>query len=87
MAEFAREISRLEGKERETREKVSTLSAAPVRAGSAAARIIREWGRYTVDVKREEIAKSIEAVVIKPVGKGGAQNGEFRADLVEIVWK
>ncbi|MFE1576919.1 recombinase family protein [Streptomyces fradiae] len=87
LAEFAREISRLEGKERETGEKVSALSAAPVRAGSAAARTLREWGRYTVDVKREEIVKSIEAVVIKPAGKGGAQNGEFRADLVEIVWK
>ncbi|MYT30571.1 MULTISPECIES: recombinase family protein [unclassified Streptomyces] len=87
LAEFAREISRLEDKERETREKVSTLSAAPVRAGSAAARIVREWKDYTVDMKREEILKNIEAVVVKPAGKGGAQRGEFRADLLEIVWR
>lgn len=87
LAEFAREIRRLEEKERETKEKVSSLSATPVRAGSAAARIVREWDQYTVDMKREEMQRSIEAVVIKPAGKGGAQRGQFRSDLIEIVWK
>ncbi|MFD5113776.1 recombinase family protein [Streptomyces sp. NPDC058391] len=87
LAEFAREIRRLEEKEQATKEKVSTLTATPARAGSAAARIVREWDKYTTDMKRNEITKSIEAVVISPAGKGGAQNGVFRPELIEIVWK
>ncbi|MFD4258338.1 hypothetical protein ACFWR9_12080 [Streptomyces sp. NPDC058534] len=87
LAEFAREIRRLEEKERKTREKVATIVAAPRRAGSAAARIVREWETYTVEMKRREMTRRIEAVVIKPAGKGGAQRGAFRADLIEIVWK
>ncbi|MFI6682519.1 recombinase family protein [Streptomyces sp. NPDC050485] len=87
LAEFAREIRRLEDKEREIKEKVSSLSAAPVRAGSAAARIVREWKNYTVDMKREEMQKSIESIMVKPAGKGGAQRGAFRPELIEIVWK
>lgn len=63
------------------------LSEAPVRGGSAAARIVREWGSYTVDMKRQEILKSIESVVISGAGKGGAQRGVFRPELIEIVWK
>ncbi|MEV0446215.1 recombinase family protein [Streptomyces spectabilis] len=86
LGEFAREIRRLEEKERELKETVSQLSNTPVRASSAAARILREWGRYTVDMKRTEIMKSIEAVVVKPAGKGGNQQG-FRPELIEIVWK
>lgn len=66
---------------------MSSLSVSPVRAGNAAARVIREWSGYTVDMKREQIQKDIESVVIKPAGKGGAQRGVFRSDLVEIVWK
>ncbi len=87
LAEFAREIRRLEDKEKETKEKVSTLTASPVRAGSAAARIVREWKGYTVDMKRQEIQKSIESVVISGAGKGRAQQGVFRPELIEIVWK
>ncbi|MER6380803.1 recombinase family protein [Streptomyces sp. NPDC001127] len=87
LAEFAREISRLEDKEAELKEKVSTLAVSPVRAGSAAARIVREWKDYTVDMKRAEIRRSIEAVVISKAGKGGAQRGVFRSELIEIVWK
>lgn len=37
-------------------------------------------------MKREEIIRSIEAVVIKPVGKGGQQRA-FRAELIEIAWR
>ncbi|MET8739917.1 recombinase family protein [Streptomyces sp. NPDC004728] len=87
VSEFAREIRRLEDKESEAKEKVSMLSEAPVRGGSAAARIVREWGSYTVDMKRQEILKSIESVVISGAGKGGAQRGVFRPELIEIVWK
>ncbi|MFF3623081.1 recombinase family protein [Streptomyces sp. NPDC002467] len=87
LAEFVREIRRLEEKEQETKEKVSDLSAAPARAGSTAARVVREWGNYTIDMKREEIRKRVEAVVVQPVGKGGAQRGAFRPDLIEIIWK
>ncbi|WP_432162500.1 recombinase family protein [Streptomyces tendae] len=87
LAEFAREIRRLEEKEGRTREKVATLVSAPRRVGSAAARIVREWETYTVEMKRREMTRSIEAVVIKPAGKGGAQRGAFRPDLIEIVWK
>jgi hypothetical protein len=38
-------------------------------------------------MKREEIMRRIDAVVIKPAGKGGAQRGAFRPELIEIVWK
>ncbi|MEU1693408.1 hypothetical protein ABZ590_18500 [Streptomyces hirsutus] len=51
------------------------------------ARIVREWETYTVEMKRRELTRIIEAVVIKPAGKGGAQRGAFRADLLEIMWK
>ncbi|MFF0474160.1 recombinase family protein [Streptomyces sp. NPDC004284] len=87
LPEFAREIRRLEQKERETREKASRLSLTPARAGSAAARIVREWESYTVDMKRQEIQRSIESVVISGAGKGGAQRGMFRPELVKIVWR
>lgn len=87
LREFAREIRRLEDKERDTREKVSALSETVVRAGTAAARIVRDWENYTVDMRRQEIRRSIEAVVISGAGKGGAQRGLFRQDLLEIVWK
>ncbi|AVH58550.1 hypothetical protein C4B68_25405 [Streptomyces dengpaensis] len=87
LAEFAREIKRLEAKEELTRERVSALSTTPVRASSTAMRIVRDWGNYTVDMKRQEIERSIEAVVIKPAGKGGSQRGIFRPELIEIVWK
>lgn len=87
LGEFAREIRRLEDKERETKEKVSTLSETPARAGSAAGRIVREWEGYTVDMKRQEIMRSIESVMISGAGKGGAQRGVFRPELLEIVWK
>ncbi|MDT9689225.1 recombinase family protein [Streptomyces sp. P9(2023)] len=87
LAEFAREIRRLEEKERTTKETVSTLSATPARAGSAAARVVREWKSYSVDMKRQEIQRNIEAVVISGAGKGGAQQGVFRPELIEIVWK
>lgn len=87
LGEFAREIRRLEEKEGKIREKVSALPAAPERAGSAATRIVRDWKTYTVDMKRQEIVKSIEAVVISGAGKGGAQRGVFRPDLIEIVWR
>ena len=87
LAEFAREIRRLEEKEREIRESASGVSAMPVRPGAAAARIVREWDKYTVDIKREEIMRRVETVVINPAGKGGAQRGAFRPELIEIVWK
>lgn len=87
LSEFAREIRRLEDKEQELKEKVSTLSVTPIRASSAASRIVREWDTYTVDMKRAEITRSLEAVVISKAGKGGAQRGQFRPELLEIVWK
>ncbi|MFB8351689.1 recombinase family protein [Streptomyces niveus] len=87
LAEFAREIRRLEQQERGVKERVATLTPAAARAGYSAARIVREWDTYTVDMKRKEITKSIEAVVISGAGKGGAQNGVFRPELIEIVWK
>lgn len=87
LGEFAREIRRLEDKERETKEKVSTLSETPARAGSAAGRVVREWEGYTVDMKRQEIMRSIESVMISGAGKGGAQRGVFRPELLEIVWE
>ncbi|MFI6723641.1 recombinase family protein [Streptomyces sp. R-74717] len=87
LGEFAREIRRLEDKERDTKEKASALSGTPARAGSAAGRIVREWEGYTVDMKRQEIMRSIESVVISGAGKGGAQRGVFRPELLEIVWK
>ncbi|TDC23337.1 recombinase family protein [Streptomyces sp. 8K308] len=87
LAEFAREIRRLEDLERQHRERVGGGSAMPECAGLAAARVLREWETYTPDMKRQEIMRSVEAVMIKPAGKGGAQRGMFRPDLIEIVWK
>lgn len=87
LSEFAREIRRLEVKQQSLMETVSTLSIAPVRAGSAATRIVREWHSYTVDMKRAEIVRNIESVVVSKAGKGGAQRGLFRPELLEIVWK
>ncbi|CAM5532246.1 recombinase family protein [Streptomyces hirsutus] len=87
LAEFAREIRRLEEKEKHLRGTAAGLAAAPTRTGTAAARIVREWETYTVEMKRRELTRIIEAVVIKPAGKGGAQRGAFRADLLEIMWK
>ncbi|KKD03067.1 integrase/recombinase [Streptomyces sp. WM6386] len=87
LAEFAREMKRLEEKERRTREQAVVLTAAPERPASTVARILREWGSCSVDRKRQEIERAIDAVVIKPAGKGGAQRGRFRPELIEIVWK
>lgn len=87
LAEFAREMCRLEKAEKVTRETVPALATPSARPRSAAARIVREWNAYTVDMKRREMGRSIEAVVVAPAGKGGAQRGIFRPDLIEIVWK
>ncbi|MFJ8844407.1 recombinase family protein [Streptomyces cyaneofuscatus] len=87
LAEFAREIRRLENKEKEVEERLSALTAAPARTGSVAARIVREWPDYTMDMRRREIEKSVESVVISGAGKGGAQRGAFRPELIDIVWK
>ncbi|WP_258050063.1 zinc ribbon domain-containing protein [Streptomyces finlayi] len=87
LSEFAREVRRLEDKEQEVKELASLLSVTPARAGSVAARIVREWDSYTVDMRRAEIARSMEAVVISKAGKGGAQRGRFRPELLEIVWR
>ncbi|MFF3793306.1 hypothetical protein ACFYXW_25165 [Streptomyces sp. NPDC001981] len=66
------------------RVKVSTLSETPARAGSAAGRIVREWEGYTVDMKRQEIMRRIESVMISGAGKGGAQRGVFRPELLPL---
>ncbi|MFE4052369.1 recombinase family protein [Streptomyces sp. YIM B13518] len=87
LAEFAREIRRLENEEKRVGETAANVVTAPARAGAAAARIVREWETYTVEMKRQEMARSIEAVVIKPAGRGGAQPRVFRHDLIEIVWR
>ncbi|MEV7868538.1 recombinase zinc beta ribbon domain-containing protein [Streptomyces sp. NPDC088124] len=87
LAEFAREIRRLEVKEQELKESASALFGTPIRTGSTAARVVREWDTYTVDMKRAEITRSLEAVVISRAGKGGAQRGRFRPELLEMVWK
>lgn len=87
LAEFAREMRRLEETEGRIRQEAHGLSAAAARAGTVATRIVREWENYTVDMKRAEIVRSVEAVVIKPAGKGGAQRGAFRSELIEVVWK
>lgn len=87
LAEFAREMRRLEERERQTREQAALLTTASGRPASTVARVLREWESYTVDMKRREIERAIDAVVIKPAGKGGAQRGRFRPELIEIVWK
>ncbi|WP_420033831.1 recombinase family protein [Streptomyces sp. cg28] len=87
LAEFAREIRRLEDKEKSVGEQASPLSAAPERTAPTIARVIRDWQTCTADVKRREIERAVDSVVIKPAGKGGAQRGTFRPDLIEIVWR
>ncbi|GAB2805417.1 hypothetical protein GCM10027073_42470 [Streptomyces chlorus] len=63
------------------------LTAAPTRTGTAAARSVREGETHTVKMKRRELTRIIEAMVIRPAGKGGAQRGAFRADLLGTIWK
>ncbi|SEN61245.1 recombinase family protein [Actinacidiphila rubida] len=87
LAEFAREMRRLEEKERGLSQRASVPRVAPVHSRSLAARIVREWETYTVDMKRTVLTRSIEAVVVSRAGKGGAQRGVFRPELLEIVWK
>ncbi|MFE5739512.1 hypothetical protein [Streptomyces celluloflavus] len=33
------------------------------------------------------VREIIESVVVRPAGKGGAQRGTFRPELIKIVWK
>ncbi|WP_405480953.1 recombinase zinc beta ribbon domain-containing protein [Streptomyces sp. NBC_00009] len=87
LAEFAREIRRLEEKEQAVREEAAVLSTAPRPSKSTLARVIREWESCTTDMKRREMERAIDTVISKPAGKGGAQRGAFRPDLIEIVWK
>ncbi|MFD3325834.1 recombinase family protein [Streptomyces sp. NPDC058701] len=86
LAEFVREIRRLEGRRDELSGKVATLNAVgPQTGASAAERIVREWGTYTTPMKRAVVERFIEAVVIKKQPRGG--NHAFRPDLIEIIWK
>ncbi|WP_223243073.1 hypothetical protein [Streptomyces sp. CBMA123] len=86
LSEFVREITRLETLRDELSATVSTMNAmGPQTGGSAAERILREWGSYTMSMQRSVIQRFIEAVVIKKQGKGG--NHEFRPELIEIIWK
>ncbi|MGC9536169.1 hypothetical protein [Streptomyces sp. UG1] len=73
LAEFAREIRRLEEKERRIQEEITPLPLASQQCPkSTSARIVREWGSFTTELKRHEIERAIEAVVVKPAGKGGS---------------
>lgn len=42
------------------------MAAAHRKLGPGPAAIVREWETYTVEMKRREMARSIEAVVIVP---------------------
>ncbi|QNS06026.1 recombinase family protein [Streptomyces xanthii] len=88
LAEFAREIRRLEAAEQHLHEMAGAPPAPMLeRPSPTVGRVVRDWNCFTTDQKREELERAIETVVVKPAGKGGAQRGTFRPELIEIVWR
>ncbi|MEU3265081.1 recombinase family protein [Streptomyces bacillaris] len=85
VGEFVKEIGRLEARELELKTKVAALAVTPRRGSAAAAVVLREWGDYTVDMKRHELRMSVEAVVIHPTGRGG--NHQFKPESVDVLWR
>ncbi|MEV3858443.1 recombinase family protein [Streptomyces sp. NPDC050095] len=86
LREFVREIKRLDELKDSLEAEVSSMNAAGAETGTTAAeRIIREWGTYTVPMKRSAFDRFIEAVVIQKQARGG--NHTFRPDLIDAVWK
>jgi DNA invertase Pin-like site-specific DNA recombinase len=88
LVEFAREIRRLETAEQNLCGKAGAPPVAiPERPNSTVNRVVREWDSFTTDQKRHELERAVETVIVRPAGKGGAQRGVFRPDLIEIVWR
>lgn len=83
--EFVREMKRLENVQQKLKEHVADLRESSRPGRHTAARILRDWPDYTVDMRREAIRRFIEAVVIHPTGRGG--NHAFKPETVDIVWQ
>jgi site-specific DNA recombinase len=62
--------------------KARALTAAKVQRMQDAPALLSEWEDYTIDMKREGLRKSINAVVVNKTRRGA----RFDPDCVEIVW-
>jgi hypothetical protein len=75
-------VSELETEIADLTYKARTLTAAKVRRQQDAPSLLKEWGSYTIDMKRDRLRRDITAVVINRSGKGF----RFNPALIEVAW-